>query len=105
VSGAQSSGVRRKETLALLREGGRREFATVVLLSAILVGLVFCFTRRLDATAPEFTLPVPIKPYCTCSFAALVFWINGPTAADAAPAIFTTSRREGFEFIVAQDAP
>jgi hypothetical protein len=57
VSGAQSSGVRRKETLALLREGGRREFATVVLLSAILVGLVFCFTRRLDASAPEFPLP------------------------------------------------
>ena len=57
MSGAQSSGVRRKEALLLLREGGRREFATVVLLSAILVGLVFCFTRRLDASAPEFPLP------------------------------------------------
>jgi hypothetical protein len=48
---------RRNAPLALLSEGGWREFVTVTLLSAVLNGLAFCFTRRLDASAPEFELP------------------------------------------------
>jgi hypothetical protein len=55
-SGAGSSDSR-PLVLAFLREGGWREFVAVALLSTVLFGLVFSFTRRLDADAPEFSLP------------------------------------------------